>query len=401
MPPISRSADPLLAAPRSSGTVIALETLVGNHRSRGAGPWGGNMQLLDGVGAGSTRGETCRTPADLEALRPEWAALWSRCPGATTFQRPEWLIPWCRLHDEGELLVTCVRADGELVAVLPLRIRAAPDGTRLLTLVGEGSGAILDALVLPGMESVVSPVLEAAIVHSREAWDVCELEGLPAGATLLKLSPGHAWQAETEVVDSHPVLDLPADGLHSASFLSERMAGHLAHVRRNAEERGGVEVQRASTNDREEVLEAVFRLQEGHAHERGGPPCGAPVAGCRDLYDDTVRELDDRGALRLYALRHEGAIIAAVCAFREGDRLACHLGGFDPGYARFGAATLLLGHIIEEAAREGCAAVDFLRGRYAFKYRWGAQDRLLYRRRIRPRRLSRRPESAAALRLTA
>lgn len=359
------------------------------------------MRAPEGVGTGNVVVEVCRSPGDLEAMRAEWAALWARCPGATTFQRPEWLIPWCGRHAAGDLMVVCVRRGVELIAVLPLRVRVEPDGTRLLVLVGENSGAILDALVLPGAAAEAGPALESAIVESRDAWDVCELEGLPAGATLLKLSPGHAWQAETEILDSHPVLDLTGRELHSANPLRGRMDGRLAKLRRQAEARGGTEVVRADAGTRREVMEAVFRLQDGHAHDLGGPPCGIGDEGCREVYEETTLRLEPTGALRLYALRHAGEIIAAVCAFREGDGLACHLGGFERRYARFGAATLLLGHIVEDAAREGFQCIDFLRGRYAFKYRWGAEDRLLYRRRIRPRRVARRPQTPASLRLTA
>jgi CelD/BcsL family acetyltransferase involved in cellulose biosynthesis len=40
--------------------------------------------------------------------------------------------------------------------------------------------------------------------------------------------------------------------------------------------------------------------------------------------------------------------------------------------------------VIEEAVREGARAIDFLRGREDYKYRWGAKDRETVRRRVRP-----------------
>lgn len=60
------------------------------------------------------------------------------------------------------------------------------------------------ALVAPDQVPAVHAALESALVGSREEWDLCELVGLPAGATLLKLAPGHAWKASTQVLDSHP-----------------------------------------------------------------------------------------------------------------------------------------------------------------------------------------------------
>jgi CelD/BcsL family acetyltransferase involved in cellulose biosynthesis len=46
---------------------------------------------------------------------------------------------------------------------------------------------------------------------------------------------------------------------------------------------------------------------------------------------------------------------------------------------------ILIGHAIEEAAREGARDFDFLRGQEAYKYEWGAQDRWNCRRSIRHR----------------
>jgi CelD/BcsL family acetyltransferase involved in cellulose biosynthesis len=40
---------------------------------------------------------------------------------------------------------------------------------------------------------------------------------------------------------------------------------------------------------------------------------------------------------------------------------------------------VLLGWVIEEAVAEGMAEVDFLRQREAYKYLWGARDRINYK----------------------
>ncbi len=70
-----------------------------------------------------------------------------------------------------------------------------------------------------------------------------------------------------------------------------------------------------------------------------------------------------------------------------------YLGGFDPDYAALSPGALLVGHAIEAAVREGAVAFDFLRGREAYKRRWGARDTPTYCRRLRqtPRRTPRPP----------
>jgi CelD/BcsL family acetyltransferase involved in cellulose biosynthesis len=46
---------------------------------------------------------------------------------------------------------------------------------------------------------------------------------------------------------------------------------------------------------------------------------------------------------------------------------------------------VLVGCAIEAAAEEGAREFDFLRGREAYKYRWGARDRPTFGRRLRSR----------------
>jgi len=44
----------------------------------------------------------------------------------------------------------------------------------------------------------------------------------------------------------------------------------------------------------------------------------------------------------------------------------------------------MIGHAIEEAVRAGASEFDFLRGKEAYKYKWGAKDRPTYRCVLRP-----------------
>jgi hypothetical protein len=64
--------------------------------------------------------ECVRDLGGLAALRPEWRALWRRCPAATPFQSPAWLLPWWRHLGGGELLAIAVRDGERLVGDGPL-----------------------------------------------------------------------------------------------------------------------------------------------------------------------------------------------------------------------------------------------------------------------------------------
>ncbi|HVV72795.1 MAG TPA: GNAT family N-acetyltransferase, partial [Verrucomicrobiae bacterium] len=89
------------------------------------------------------------------------------------------------------------------------------------------------------------------------------------------------------------------------------------------------------------------------------------------------------GRLRMYALRIGGEVVACLYGFSHAERYFYYLGGFQPRVAPLSPGTILIGHAIEEAIGEGAGEFDFLRGREAYKYLWGARGRMNYRKQFR------------------
>jgi CelD/BcsL family acetyltransferase involved in cellulose biosynthesis len=78
---------------------------------------------------------------------------------------------------------------------------------------------------------------------------------------------------------------------------------------------------------------------------------------------------------RFYGLRLGGRLVSSWYGFHAHGICYAYLTGFEPGTERLQPGTLLVGHAIEAAEREGLAEFDFLRGQEPFKYFWGAIDR--------------------------
>jgi CelD/BcsL family acetyltransferase involved in cellulose biosynthesis len=105
------------------------------------------------------------------------------------------------------------------------------------------------------------------------------------------------------------------------------------------------------------------------------------------LADEEVRKfhrritpvLQEKGVLRLYGLRFDDQIIASLYALFENEIAYCYLQGFDPEFADFSPGSQILWAVIEAAVREHKRSIDFLRGREAYKYAWGARDVPTYR----------------------
>jgi CelD/BcsL family acetyltransferase involved in cellulose biosynthesis len=61
---------------------------------------------------------------------------------------------------------------------------------------------------------------------------------------------------------------------------------------------------------------------------------------------------------------------------QRGERAYAYLGGFDPAFEIASPGALTIEAACTEAAASGATELHFLRGREAYKYAWGARDRI-------------------------
>jgi CelD/BcsL family acetyltransferase involved in cellulose biosynthesis len=328
-----------------------------------------------------------RTTEELKALAPQWWRLWRRLPQATPFQSPAWLIPWWECFRPGLLRTIAVEeGKGRLVGLAPLYLETGPLGRRLLPL-GVALSDYLDLLLDPDTREAAGAAVMAHLAATDWGWEVIELQELPpdAAAHALAVPPG---MAESSAEHSAcPVLVLPhsADGLRDV--IPPRQRRKLAMARNRAARSGGIRVTEADAGSAHHHLEALFALHHARWQSRGasGVLDGEVV---RQFHREAVGGLIEAGLARLYALKLQGRTIGAYYGFRHNGRALAYLTGFDPEHERLSPGTLLVGHAIEEALSEGAREFHFLRGREAYKYRWGAEDRLnrlrLFRREAAP-----------------
>lgn len=296
-----------------------------------------------------------------DGLEEEWWTLWRRDPHATPFQSPAWLLPWRRCFDDGEDIVLAVRENERVIALLPLfRL----DGRFLLW--GAGTSDRLDGVFDPSVDvSLLGKALE-------ELGEPLDLFQLSAESPLRRTLAPDGWSERCGFSDSCTVLSLP-------TRLSARMRQNLRYYQRRAA--------RASVSEPEEVsADCVPSLADLHTRrwaERDEPGVFADER-FRAWQESAAALLQEAGLLRLYALRKAGRIIAALYAMTAKGKAFYYIGGFDPDYGKLGLGTVLVGHAIAEAERNGLQAFDFLRGREAYKYRWGAVDHATYARYLIP-----------------
>lgn len=310
-----------------------------------------------------------------KALAPQWWELWRRCPSATPFQTPAWLLPWWRHFAPGKLAAIAVWREAHLVGLAPFYLENREDTTRLLP-VGIALSDYLDLLIEPRMENeAVALIFEAGLTL---CWDRWEFEELPPEALAATLACPDTMANEAEDQSACPVIAL-AGGDDLTGCVPARRRRQLRRAHAAAARRGAVSIETASSH---EFLDHLFRLHGVRWAERGEAGIVRDKL-VRDFHREALAALSDAGLARCYQFRIGGSIAGAYYGMCHGRRAYAYLGGFDPAFSEESPGSILTGHAIAEAIREGAAEFHFLRGREAYKYSWGATDRWNRRRSFR------------------
>jgi CelD/BcsL family acetyltransferase involved in cellulose biosynthesis len=294
----------------------------------------------------------------LEKLRTDWLDLWQSCPRATPFQSPQWLLPWTRhLYGGGQICALAIRDNQQLIGFAPL-FRWGID-RRIVSFLGAGISDYGDLLFAPGCEAQCVSALQLFLANEDDDWDVLDLQELRCGSALVE-----GWR--TEACSVCPVLEL-------STFPGSMDHKHRTDVRRARNKLSkSPELRLVTANETTlpEYIEEFFRLHKAR--------WGALSDSLLQFHQEVAENFLKTGHLRLSLLQIGDTSVAAVYAFTCGKTLYCYLSGFDPDMAKLSPGAVLLQWVIEQAVAEGIQEVDFLRKSEAYKYLWGARDRINY-----------------------
>ena len=323
--------------------------------------------------------EEIADPARLDAIERDWRALWERCPSATPFEHPAWLLAWWEQFGTGRPHAVAVWEGPVLAGFAPFYTLTEEGRTRLLP-VGVALSDRFDALIAPGREAEIAPLLLDRVGRVGSACGGAEILPLCADSSLLAHADGR-WEAAPCAVS--PALDLAEGPEPLKASVPRKMWSNIKLARRRGRQAGGVEVRAATGADWSEILNLLEDLHGARWSERGESGLLAG-SGVRAFHRAAGPALIEAGLLRLYRLDIGGQPAAALHVLLRGDWAYFYLAGFDPAFARASPGTLIVAHAIEEAARSGVRHIDFLRGSEPYKYEWGARDRTLYALRLKP-----------------
>jgi CelD/BcsL family acetyltransferase involved in cellulose biosynthesis len=320
-----------------------------------------------------------------EFQRRDWSDLVREDPAGTIFHTPDFLkLYWEEFGEEPDHLLLAFGEDGG-TQVAAAAFERIDDTLRFL-----GGTEITDFMGPVGRPEARTAFAERlwAGLLSREDWREADLRGLPEDSPWLSELRDAAAGLGLDVEETEdqngvaPILELPSTW---DDYLS-RIPSKLRHeIRRKAKkleaETGPFTVETAT---QETLLPLLDRFVELHRMSEG-PKGVFMVPGMEIFFRRLGQTFCQRGVFRLTFIRVRDELAAGTIGFSFGGTYSLYNSAFDRTWQQLAPGMVLVAEDIRQAIEEGCAVFDFLKGDYAYKYRFGARKRLVKRLVVRPR----------------
>ena len=306
--------------------------------------------------------------------------LLSRRDERPVFLRPTWLRTWLSEFGEGcePCFLTAVEADA-LIGLAPL-MRV----DERLTFIGDREICdFMDFLVVPERHDAAYSALWDAL--KAEEWSELDLWGLPADSPALPALNAFARAAGYSVTEEHeavsPRLALPDTFDDYLASLNKKDRHELRRkIRRLFESGGGVKLDVLS--EQRDVVAAMDTFLDLHTRSRQDKT-DFMTDGMSSFFRRMASALSAEGLIRLFMLQINSRPAAAVLCFDAGSHLYMYNSGYDPAFAGLSVGLVSKALCLQWAIENGKKGLDFLRGNEPYKYDLGAQDREIFRLKVK------------------
>ena len=318
------------------------------------------------------------------ALRPRWNELLQASAADNPFLTWDWLHTWwVHLREASALRLIVVRAGDELIAIAPLRLVQNPlSFMSRLEFLGTGNAGsdYLDLIVRRGREA---EGLQAIARYLKSRGLAVRFNHLPPTSLAAQLAAqlaGDGWTTATADDGTCPII--PLAGHTFDTYLATLGSSHRANVRRRIKGLGQqfeMRFEPVTTHaERRQMLDALAVFHAARYSDRGGSSAFS-AASVRAFQEEVTRRALDRGWLRMYALRLNGAIAAVMYGFNYGGTFYFYQHGFDDRYKAQSVGLVLMGLSVRAAIDEGAREFDMLWGTEPYKFLWARDARILQR----------------------
>lgn len=331
--------------------------------------------------------------ASFEQLREEWNELLEASDSNGLFLTWEWLFTWWKHLSGGRRLhIVTVRLGRQLVAIAPLALRPS-SLARLLpfrALEFLGSGIIgsdyLDFIIRRGQEREACRTLADYLSREKLVLELTQLsKDACVAAEIAARLHQEAWNLAEAKTNVCPFINL--SGHSWESYLASLGSEHRYNFGRrmkNLTKRFEVRFEQArSEEQRRGSFALLVALHNMRWRDRG---CSEAfyAANLLAFHQELSRLALERGWLRLFVLRLDGAPAAALYGFRYHRVFYFFQSGFDPNYGKHSVGLVTMGLAIKSAVEEGAEEYDLLHGDEPYKFHWARTSRELSRLELYP-----------------
>lgn len=311
----------------------------------------------------------------LEDLLVEWGELYAADDRATPFQSPAWARAWWRHWgaDSQPWLLT-VRDEGRLVGLLPL-CRERLFGLRVLR-ANADPGDYWNMLAAPSARGAAEAAVARELGARRREWDALILDQLLPGSTLA------AAMARVGLRVSHRSA-VPCPGVTLPESFEAYLGALPSHRRTNLRRRlrtldeGEVQIRQPAVDELPDALKRwqALRIRQWEALGKRLNPIQAQPR-FRNLLADVTAELIPAGQASVSEFVRNGEVVASFVNFCDDRAFYQYIGAFAPEMGRLGLGKVATADAIRSSILAGRVYYDFARGNEAYKYEYGAIDRL-------------------------
>ena len=326
---------------------------------------------------------------ELNKIKDAWNGLLEESVSRVPFLALEYLQAWWETRGGGEwpqdsepVIITATEND-DLIGVAPLFFTNNLDGKPALMFIGAIEVSdFLDFLVNPSdLTEFLSGLLDFLDISADlPPWEVLDLHNIledsPTLPALATEAARRGWNHEQMRLQPSPFIPLPGDFDAYLAQIDKKQRHEIRRKMRNVEqalaEPGYYTVTDAETLTAETQAFIDMMAQDP---SKKAFLTEAMVAHIHN----TARVAFDKGWLQLAFFTLDGHRAAGNFSFIYNNRLWLYNSAWEWEYREFSPGWVLLTHLMEWTNENGIEEFDFMRGDEAYKYKFGGQDRFIYR----------------------
>jgi CelD/BcsL family acetyltransferase involved in cellulose biosynthesis len=246
---------------------------------------------------------------------------------------------------------------------------------RRVAFIGDGiiSPAHLDIIALPGQRDAICQAFLGQLQAHTSQWDVLDFRGLAQDSPLRACLPETRGRCLVkDILDCWRVPLPDSWDRYMAQYMNHKQRRNWRYHSRRLEKEHPDEVSYKRVREASDIGPALDRLGAMQRERLARRGLVSPFADPRYIafHQDMASLALQKGWLRLYQLKVGDEVIAVFYLYRYGDDFYGYQMSFDYEWNVYSPGALLLTYVMQEAIKEGAAALDLSYGSEGYKDDW-------------------------------